>query len=711
MYDFCMNNSLDHVTVHSVFAHADLFPAGSSFLDFLVQDLDRKGAWRYDGGLMKDLLLEMQLTRGVNLELVDRVSVWEIVVGVTPLDEIDRCVKWYQENHKRNQMASPTGLLSLDCEEVPVPAETYELILAGDPGAKFSFPIQIKKGTKCKQLPVKIMIGDGMTWAIMISILVTPDSKGMHSLQIPEVQDNIVPFLKSWPIVTGVGVTSDLMEIEALFGAWTGNPGFKMKGFVELGPLAVLAGFNLDLTNMTILSVQILGGMLNKSVSTGDNVNWGLSWREIPKCLKAYCLADVKFGYQASVVLLRMLLIDMFPDPDIVLSFTRTFSYRFTAWFNEWVITTLTGVVVKTPEIAGKTNRRALVTALRYWVNGKGMSNATPSRVTALAGLFGEWPSLTMGGCRYLHQARTHFLTQVAELKRLDVPDWNPKIMPYPVDDEMREAATYTVPQLHTVCFKDGTRVDRGLACHSDLFGETLLGVLRGKDLVATMVLEHAYVEKRIAREVVYEWIRFNLDQVPSFFTILLTNPHYKQYIRTFYTEIREIYRRCTGEIAPRVAKVEAEIRRRANFALMKEREHVAVLQICLEARMKRVRYYEHVVEDGDFTAHTETWRGQVPPFVGRKKVAAKRSRTEFAPEEPAREFEDPLRDDAIDNVDMVEPDEETTQGRHVSKKKKGVKATAGGPASNATQDEVEEYVTLQTRASNSPDFYQGSKC
>ena len=275
MYDFCMNNSLDHVTVHSVFAHADLFPAGSSFLDFLVQDLDRKGAWRYDGGLMKDLLLEMQLTRGVNLELVDRVSVWEIIVGVTPLDEIDRCVKWYQENHKRNQMASPTGLLSLDCEEVPVPAETYELILAGDAGAKFSFPIQIKKGTKCKQLPVKIMIGDGMTWAIMISILVTPGSNGMHSFQIPKVQDNILPFLKSWPTVTGVGVTSDLMEVETIFGAWTGNPGFKMKGFVELGPLAVLAGFNLDLTNMTVLSVQILGGMLTSlsplvTMSTGD---------------------------------------------------------------------------------------------------------------------------------------------------------------------------------------------------------------------------------------------------------------------------------------------------------------------------------------------------------------------------------------------------------------------------------------------------------
>ena len=712
MHEFCVKNSLDHVTVPSSISHADLFPAGSSFLDFLVLDLKRVDAWRFPGtDKMSALFKEMQNTRGVNLGLVDRVSVWEIVVGVTPADEIDRCVNWYTSNHQRNQLDYPTKLLSLDNEEIPVPREIYDQILAGKPGEIFSFPIRIKKGTKCCQMPVKIMIGDGMTWAIMITILVRPGSNGQHSFTVPKLQPNLVQFLKSWPIVTGVGVTSDFMEIETLFGAWTSDPSFRLEGFLELGPLSVLAGNNIGLTNMPTLSIQLLGGMLNKSVSTGDNVNWGLPWGEVPKSLKAYCLADVKFGYQAAVVLLRMLLIDMFPDPDIVLSFVRKDSFEFTCWFNCWVTSTLAGVVVHSADIAGQTTRQGLSKALRYWIRGKGMSKATPSRVTALVGLFGDWPSLPNGGCRYMHQARTYCLTQFEELKRLDLPGWNNIIMPYEISDEMKEAATYTVPHLHTVCFKEEARGNHGLVCHSDLHGETLLTtILVGKDLSSAVVIPHARSNQRVAREVVYEWLRFNLEQVPSFFTIILKDRHYSKYLRTFYSEAREIYRRCTGKIAPRNKGIDAEIANRTAFALNKEKEHVAVLRLCLEARLKRVTYYSEVLEDDDTSVPCITWRSQVPPYIGRKKLAAKRSRTEFTPDEPAREFSDALRDDPIDNVDMVEPDEERGQGRHVAKKKKGYNAASDGPAANATQDVVEEFVVLETRASNSPEFYQGRK-
>ena len=712
MHDFLIGNSLDHVTMPKFCDHRDFFPAGASLLDFIVQDLDRKDAWMITESTVA-LFKGMQATRGVSYDLIDQVSVREIIVGETPAKTIRKRIDWFKEKHYGNQKEAPTKLLSLDCEESPVPKDLFEKILGAKAGETFTFPTIIKKGTKCKQLPVKIMVGDGYTWALMITILVIPSSGGLNTLIIPKVQDELIELLLLFPKVTGVGVGSDLMEVEEVYGAWSGRPNFKMSGFVDLSAVSRLLGYNLRLTNMPILSVQVLGGVLNKSVSQGDSCNWGLAWREIPESLRLYCLADVKFGHQCAVVMLRALLIDMFPDPDVILSFTRQDAHTFSAWFNGWVVSILTGVTVKHDAIEGATTRQGLVKCLRYWVQGQGMSSTTPCRITAFAGLLGNWPSLMNGGCRYLHQARTHCLTQVQELKRLDVPGWNDHIMPYEIDDEMKEAATYTVAHLHTVSFRDATRVDRGLVCHSDFFRETLLYIIKGGKLTSKVLLEHAYAQERVARECLYEWVRLNLGEIENFLKIILNDRHYNKHLGTFYSEARQIYFRCTGSPAPRVAAVDAESKRRAAHELGKERDFAAALKTCLDARLKRVAYYSGIIADEDYLVPNLSWRGQVPPFIGKKKVGIKRSRTEYTPGEPAHEFEDPLREDLPEDVQMLEFNEDPSEGRFVSKKRKkggpGGLGQAGGPAPLATQDEIEEFVSLRVQASSSPTFFAGT--
>ena len=67
-------------------------------------------------------------------------------------------------------------------------------------------------------------------------------------------------------------------------------------GFIDLASMAVAAGYKFHTKNMTAMGVQILGTLLNKTVSTGDDL-WGLPGVEIPASLQVYGLGDLKFGF------------------------------------------------------------------------------------------------------------------------------------------------------------------------------------------------------------------------------------------------------------------------------------------------------------------------------------------------------------------------------------------------------------------------------
>ena len=70
------------------------------------------------------------------------------------------------------------------------------------------------------------------------------------------------------------------------------------------------------------MGVQVLGAVLNKCVSTGDN-KWGYKWSDIPDLLQVYGLGDLKFGHLTFIVLRWILVRDLFPDPDIVCQFLK----------------------------------------------------------------------------------------------------------------------------------------------------------------------------------------------------------------------------------------------------------------------------------------------------------------------------------------------------------------------------------------------------
>ena len=85
-----------------------------------------------------------------------------------------------------------------------------------------------------------------------------------------KVQPQLLEVLKDLPTCTGVGVQRDVIGIEDFYSILSGE-NVEMNGFVDLSSMAAAAGYKFRARNMTAMGVQILGTVLNKTVSTGDN--------------------------------------------------------------------------------------------------------------------------------------------------------------------------------------------------------------------------------------------------------------------------------------------------------------------------------------------------------------------------------------------------------------------------------------------------------
>ena len=124
---------------------------------------------------------------------------------------------------------------------------------------------------RMQQLPVKVMIGNGLNHALMVSLDLFRDSKGCYILNQTRAPDSIIKFFSLLPMCTGVAVKHDVEGVINFCSIIT-NLEVHMKGFIEIGSLALVAGYALQARNMNAVSMQVLGVVLNKMCSTADNL-------------------------------------------------------------------------------------------------------------------------------------------------------------------------------------------------------------------------------------------------------------------------------------------------------------------------------------------------------------------------------------------------------------------------------------------------------
>ena len=165
------------------------------------------------------------------------------------------------------------------------------------------------------------------------------------------------------------------------------------------------------------MGVQVMGTLLNKTVSTGDD-SWGHRWIIIPKSLQCYALGDIKFGFITYNILAGILLRDLFPDPDLLCKYLDCTQEVAVKCFLEFLLLSLEGMEYHQGDEEIAQTREEMVQALRFRDENGKLCAVSPPYIRLWSELLGSWPSLTNGGCRFLLQCRQWLPVQMRALAR-----------------------------------------------------------------------------------------------------------------------------------------------------------------------------------------------------------------------------------------------------------------------------------------------------
>ena len=313
----------------------------------------------------------------------------------------------------------PNSPLSLDVEQVrctlkdmlplaeQIPYDRSSVVLSDSPGTDYYGAHK----DRYVQLPIRVMIGNGIMWALMITILTNPTHVRhgrwkKHTVRKFKVPEYIVELLEGMPFVTGFGIKEDVLAIEDTFSLMVGQD-LKLCGFVELGSLCLYAGWGFSTVNMPAahcMLTVVTGSLLNKLVSEADD-EWGKPWEAISELMRVYAIADVKHGHVLWNTLVGCIIRDLFPDPEAALYLTGTDQREFVAEFNTLLVEALAGTEIQMNQLLSAQSRKDIAQCICYRTQTRAISSGPPSRVEVLTRFYSPWSNISYGGCRYLRQA------------------------------------------------------------------------------------------------------------------------------------------------------------------------------------------------------------------------------------------------------------------------------------------------------------------
>ena len=571
----------------------DFLPMGAPLLDFLAVDLKRIDGWKYPNLIT---VKKYQQSRGLSRKMLKSVEVREIVIGVTPIDSVLETKEWMLRKYGLDQEIFPSGVVSMDVEEAKL-SRHDELRLLGVVDIGDSERIAASElmsadevlhaapgeRDKWRQVPVRLMVGSD-AWVLMITLdLKWSMEKGVYLIKKQSVDKEVIDLIKSIPVCTGLGVRSDVEDIEQFYSRLCGSE-VKMKGFIGLETLAVVAGYQLQSMTMTTMGIQVIGTILNKCVSTGDQ-KWGLKWNLIPDALKIYALGDIKFGHIAFQVLAGIILRDMFPDPEIVCALLSCFQDEAVAWFAEILLDSLRGLEVDPGVISTATTRKLLISSIRGRTSTGKRSDGTPRRAWLWTKLCNEWPSITYGGPRYLIQVRRHFIEQIKQLIELDI-HWSGGLE-FPRIGNIEELYVGYNVDLEGVNWMDPVPGAKLGLCRVPGSKTALLEF--DPKLAFGSFLTRTCNQLRISQKAALrEWARLNPDLVSVFIERMRVDDVFSARYANIYDPLRLSAWRSTNEEPPIIQKYEDDLNEKCDAQLEHEFGEMVKTQELAEARLRR---------------------------------------------------------------------------------------------------------------------------
>ena len=595
---------------------SDFLPAGAPILDFLSVSMEKMECWRYPS--ISEIRF-YQENRGLSVKMLQEVRVREIIIGETSSEECAEIFKWFWDHYEKDQKLLPSSVISMDNEEIKISLmDIY--YMAGK--IETRFPRRIADylvehdlvdvpEDRWMQLPVRIMLGNGISHALMITISLERDSRNEYILNRIHIQDEVIEFLESIPVCMGLGVRVDVADVEYFYSLFSGRT-VNLKGFLDLSSFAVLTGYNLRAMSMTPMGVNIVGHTLNKCCSTGDG-KWSYRWEEIPDPLKIYCLGDLRFGYMTYNTLAAVFIRDLFPDPDIVCKFLGiTNQIEAVRWILELVLLSLDGVEVHNVDFDAAQTRLDMVKSLRFrYSYDSPLMESSPARVMIWCELLGNWPALTHGGCRFLNVAREWFLHQARILKfsgfkwscGVQMRDVNPAFLSYArfgLSAEKIRDANYWEPVIaHSGLFRPESLKSR------------LLCIDPGKVKPATLC-KFAKLSGRVLKAVVFEWARFYPNKIQAFLQRMKDDEGFLKFTAGLYRGLRIIYKRIHDHEALKIPMLDLKFRQNLDSHLQGEKHRMERSRRVLEARKARVAHISSVLEEPDDDDKT-LWLEDIP--------------------------------------------------------------------------------------------------
>ena len=352
----------------------EFLPARDPLLEFLAVSMDKRECWQFP---LKSEINEYQRIRGLSLDMLLEVEVTEIIIGETSPDQCKQIFSWFWERHEQYQKLFPTSVCLMYNDEIKISlVDVYRM--AGKIQTVFlrriSDDLQDHNLERIPediwmQLPVRVMIGNGISYALMITIALERDARNEYLLNRISILDEIISFVQSMPVCVELGVRIDVADLVFYY-----------------------------------------------SLFSGDG-KWSWRWEEIPDSLKVYCLGDLRFGFMTYNVFAVALIRDLFPDPDIILKFLGIVDqFKPVKWILELIMFSLDGVEVHNVDFDAVRSRYEMIQSLRFRYScDSPLIEKSPARVLIWGEIIGDWPVITSGGCRFLSQARERFITQVSE--------------------------------------------------------------------------------------------------------------------------------------------------------------------------------------------------------------------------------------------------------------------------------------------------------
>ena len=179
----------------------ELLPESAPLLDFLVAELRAPEGWKYP---LQEELEKFQEQRGLSYDMLDSVEVREIVTEVLTKEEIIEIQDWVTNNYLKDQAKFGSKVVSMDVKNIPVSYFDLMRMLGQLPITKGQLNStlldkNIVSGLKkdhWRKIPGKIMIGNRISWTLIISINYVRNKWRQYYVRRMEVQPEILELLR-----------------------------------------------------------------------------------------------------------------------------------------------------------------------------------------------------------------------------------------------------------------------------------------------------------------------------------------------------------------------------------------------------------------------------------------------------------------------------------------------------------------------------------